>query len=76
MYRLLLLAIFIAATAVWAQDPTSEEESAASTETEAAEELAEVRRHFVDAKLPPELTVEWIWNQGGRFRRASAPSQA
>lgn len=39
MYRLILLAIFATATAVWAQDPVAEDESVSEPETETVEEL-------------------------------------
>ena len=41
MYRLILLAIFATATAVWAQDPASEDTSASQPETDAVEGLSE-----------------------------------
>ena len=41
MYRLILLAILVIATAVWAQDAPSEDESATVPETEAVEEISE-----------------------------------
>jgi hypothetical protein len=40
MYRLILLAIFATATAVWAQDPAPEDEPASEPETETIEELS------------------------------------
>jgi len=39
MYRLILIAIFATATAVWAQDPAAEDESVSEPETEAVEGL-------------------------------------
>ena len=41
MYRLILLAILVIATAVWAQDAPSEDESATVPETEAVEGISE-----------------------------------
>lgn len=41
MYRLILLAIFATATAVWAQDPTPESESVTEPETEEVEGLTQ-----------------------------------
>jgi len=41
MYRLILLVVFATVTAVWAQDPASEDEPASEPVTEAVEELSE-----------------------------------
>lgn len=41
MYRLIMLAILVTATAVWAQDAPSEDESATEPETEAVEGFSE-----------------------------------
>jgi len=41
MYRLILLAVFVVATSVWAQDPTPADESATESETETVEGLSE-----------------------------------
>jgi hypothetical protein len=40
MYRLILLAVFATATAVWAQDTAPEDEAASETETEVSEGLS------------------------------------
>ena len=41
MYRLILLAIFVTATAVWAQEAPPADESATESETETVEGLSE-----------------------------------
>ena len=41
MYRLIMLAILVTATAVWAQDVPSEDESATEPEAEAVEGVSE-----------------------------------
>ena len=58
MYRLIILAIFITATVVWAQDPASDDESAANTETEAAEELPEDGLDDLDLDSQQDHTEE------------------
>jgi hypothetical protein len=40
MYRLILLAVFATATAVWAQDTAPEDEAVSETETEVSEGLS------------------------------------
>lgn len=62
MYRLILLAIFASATAVWAQDPSSPDESATEvetqTETETVTGLSEEEFEDLDIDSQQDHTEE------------------
>jgi len=57
MYRLILLVIFAAATAVWAQEPTTDEEESV-TETETVEGLTEEELEDLDLDDQEDHTEE------------------
>ncbi len=58
MYRLILLAVFVVATSVWAQDPTPADESATESETETAEGLSEKDFEDLDIDSQEDHTEE------------------
>lgn len=58
MYRLTLLAIFVVASAVWAQDPTPADESATEAGTEAVESLSEEEFEDLDIDSQEDHTEE------------------
>ena len=58
MYRLIMLAIFVAATAVWAQEPPPENEAATEPETEAVEGLSEEDLEDLDIDSQEDHTEE------------------
>jgi len=58
MYRLILLAIFAAATAVWAQDPVPEDEPVSKPEAETVEELSAEELADLDLDSQEDHTEE------------------
>jgi hypothetical protein len=58
MYRLILLAVFVVATSVWAQDPTPADESATESETETVEGLSEKDFEDLDIDSQEDHTEE------------------
>lgn len=58
MYRLILLVIFVTATAVWAQDAPPEDQSATEPETEAVEGLSEGELEDLDIDSQEDHTEE------------------
>ena len=58
MYRLILLAVFVVATSVWAQDPTPADESAKESETETVEGLSEKDFEDLDIDSQEDHTEE------------------
>jgi len=58
MYRLILLAVFVVATSVWAQDPTPADESVTESETETAEGLSEKDFEDLDIDSQEDHTEE------------------
>jgi hypothetical protein len=58
MYRLILLAVFVVATSVWAQDPTPADESATESETKTVEGLSEKDFEDLDIDSQEDHTEE------------------
>lgn len=58
MYRQVLLAIFITATTVWAQDPAPADESATDSEEETVEGLSEEEFEDLDIDSQEDHTEE------------------
>lgn len=58
MYRLIILAFFVTATAVWAQDPPPADESATESETETVEVLSEEEFEDFDIDSQEDHTEE------------------
>jgi hypothetical protein len=58
MYRLILLAIFATATAVWAQDPAPEDETVTELETETVEGLSEEELDDLDLDSQEDHTED------------------
>jgi LPS O-antigen subunit length determinant protein (WzzB/FepE family) len=58
MYRLILIAIFATATAVWAQDPAVEDETVSEPETETVEGLTAEELDDLDLDRQQDHTEE------------------
>ncbi len=58
MYRLIFLAVFAMATAVWAQDPPPADESATEPETETAEGASEEELEDLELDSQEDHTEE------------------
>ena len=58
MYRLILLAIFVMATTVWAQDPPPADESATESETQTVEDLSEEELEDLELDSQEDHTEE------------------
>jgi len=58
MYRLILLAVFVVATSVWAQDPTPADESATESETKTVEGRSEKDFEDLDIDSQEDHTEE------------------
>ena len=58
MYRLILLAIFVTATTVWAQDPAPADESATESETQTVEDLSDEELEDLELDSQEDHTEE------------------
>jgi len=58
MYRFILLAIFVTATTVWAQDPPPADESVAESETKTVEDLSEEELEDLELDSQEDHTEE------------------
>lgn len=58
MYRLILLVLLATATAIWAQEPTSDDESVTEPEVEALEGLSEEELDDLDLDSQEDHTEE------------------
>ena len=58
MYRFILLAIFVTATTVWAQDPAPADESATESETQTVEGLSDEELEDLELDSQEDHTEE------------------